>query len=77
VIQLVGSFVIGIYVGILVDPWFRAWVTQNEWARQARESEDLDPSLNLSRQISCDDYEWLANQPADSSSEVSLPDEQS
>ena len=35
-VQWIVPLVIGIYVGILVDPWLRAWITQNDWARQAR-----------------------------------------
>ena len=35
-VQWIAPLVIGIYVGILVDPWLRAWITQNDWARQAR-----------------------------------------
>jgi hypothetical protein len=69
VVEWVCSFVIGVYVGILLDPWFRAWVTQNEWARQARDLEEQDSSQSVSGQISLSDHEWLANQPVDPPSE--------
>jgi hypothetical protein len=76
VVQWVGPFVIGIYVGILIDPWFRAWIAQNEWARQLQESEDPEPQ-DLSGEISWQDYEWLTEQPPDAPSEGALRDKPS
>ncbi|MDP9234775.1 MAG: hypothetical protein M3P01_09540 [Actinomycetota bacterium] len=39
-VQWTAPLLIGIYLGILIDPWLRAWITQNDWARQARHLED-------------------------------------
>lgn len=39
-IHWIAPLLIGIYLGILIDPWLRAWITQNDWARQARDLED-------------------------------------
>jgi hypothetical protein len=71
VVQWVSSFVIGVYVGILADPWFRAWITRNEWARQARDLEEPDRP----RPISASGRGWLANQAAAPPSDAELPDE--
>jgi hypothetical protein len=43
-VQWIAPLVIGIYVGILVDPWLRAWITQNDWARQARSLDERKPT---------------------------------
>jgi hypothetical protein len=39
-VQWIAPLLIGIYLGILIDPWLRAWIAQNDWARQARGLED-------------------------------------
>jgi hypothetical protein len=39
-VQWIAPLLIGIYLGILIDPWLRAWITQNDWARQASSLED-------------------------------------
>jgi hypothetical protein len=28
--------VLGIYLGILVDPWLRSWIASKDWERHAR-----------------------------------------
>jgi hypothetical protein len=43
-VQWIAPLVIGIYVGILVDPWLRAWITQNHWARQDRKLDVRKPT---------------------------------
>jgi hypothetical protein len=62
-VQWIAPLLIGIYLGILIDPWLRAWITQNDWARQARHLEDrntmekaagesdLNPSTNKTGQL--------------------------
>jgi hypothetical protein len=37
VVEWITPFIIGIFVGCLVDPWLRAWIVRNDWARQERQ----------------------------------------
>jgi hypothetical protein len=45
-VQWIAPLLIGIYLGILIDPWLRAWITQNDWARQARHLEGRNATEN-------------------------------
>jgi hypothetical protein len=53
-VQWIAPLVIGIYVGILVDPWLRAWIMQNDWARQARRLDERNPAEVDDRSIEHD-----------------------
>jgi hypothetical protein len=57
-VQWIVPLLIGIYVGILIDPWLRAWITQNDWARQARYLEDRKAT---ERDAGESDHDRLAN----------------
>jgi hypothetical protein len=35
-VHWIGPLVIGIYLGILIDPRLRAWMSSKDWERQAR-----------------------------------------
>ncbi len=74
-VQWVGPWVVGFYVGVLIGPWLRCWIAEKEWTRQARVLEDEPPSESAFARVSWSDYEWLANQPTGASSEAELPDD--
>jgi hypothetical protein len=35
-VQWLPPLVLGIYLGILVDPWLRSWMASKDWERHAR-----------------------------------------
>lgn len=76
-VQWIGPFVIGIYVGILIDPWVRAWIAENEQAWQRQALEDDEFSEHPSAQVSWSDYDWLADQPVDSQADVGQSEDSS
>jgi hypothetical protein len=43
VVEWITPFIIGIFVGCLVDPWLRAWIVRNDWARQERQLQAQEP----------------------------------
>lgn len=76
-VEWIGPFVIGVYVGILIDPWVRAWIAEKEWARQPQDLTGDEFSETPSAQISWSDYEWLADQPVDSQADAGQPEDPS
>jgi hypothetical protein len=77
VVEWISPFVIGVFVGFLVDPWLRAWIMQNDWARQERNLETDKPSAGGSTPIIWSDPESLEEEPADPGSDPASLDEAS
>jgi hypothetical protein len=69
VVEWISPFIIGIFVGFLVDPWLRAWIMRNDWARQERKLEAEIPSASDSKRISLRGQESSVDQPGDRTSD--------
>jgi hypothetical protein len=48
---------LGIYVGILIDPWLRSWIASKDWERHARGAADLSRSDEIVDDI-WDELDW-------------------
>jgi hypothetical protein len=69
VVEWISPFIIGIFVGFLVDPWLRAWIMRNDWARQERKLRAEKHSAGVSTRISLSGQESPVEQPAGRSSD--------
>jgi hypothetical protein len=64
-VHWIGPMVIGVYVGILIDPRLRAWVSSKEWERQARGLPDQAVPPESSDEVPWDTGHWPTESDSD------------
>jgi hypothetical protein len=57
-VHWIGPLVIGVYLGILIDPWLRRWWSSKEWERGVRGKPATEPSEGITEDAEWADDTW-------------------